>query len=79
MALNKNASYIEAMPSPILKAGPINTARELLDAMLECGYLIHLDTDDDLVVYQRHWVDDELTDLITIHKIELIKILKSEY
>ena len=77
LARNPNATSIKPMPAPILKVTSINTAQELLDAMRGCGYSLHVNTDDALVVDQIGWVDDELSDLITKHKLELINILKS--
>lgn len=46
------------------------------EVMRGCGYSLHVNTDDALVVDQIGWVDDELSDLITKHKFELIHILK---
>ncbi|NOT14548.1 MAG: hypothetical protein HOP21_03005 [Methylotenera sp.] len=77
LALNPNATSIKPMPSPALKVIQINTAQELVEAMRACGYLLHVNTDDALVVDPKHWIDDELSDLITKHKLELINILKS--
>lgn len=77
LALNPNATSIKPMPAPILKMIPINTAHELFNVMRGCGYSLHVNTDDSLVVDPKHWADDELLDLITKHKLELINILKS--
>lgn len=55
----------------------IQTANELLGAMRDCGFTINLDGDT-LLVRQNQWIDDELADLITRHKTDLIKILESE-
>lgn len=55
----------------------IQTANELLVAMRGCGFTINLDGDT-LLVGQLRWIDDELADLITRHKTDLIKILESE-
>ncbi|MDO9050983.1 MAG: hypothetical protein Q7U70_05790 [Methylotenera sp.] len=76
MALNPNATFIKPMTAPILKVIPINTAPELFHAMRGCGYSLHLNMDNGLVVDPKNWADDELLDLITKHKFELIKILK---
>jgi hypothetical protein len=77
LALNPNAISIKPMPTPIFKAIPINTAQELIDALHSCGYLLRVNADDDLVVDPKHWIDDDLSYLITKHKLELINILKS--
>ncbi|MDD2934803.1 MAG: hypothetical protein PHO76_13050 [Methylotenera sp.] len=77
LARNPNATSIKPMPTPILKVIPINTAHELVDTLRSCGYMLHVNADDALVVDQIGWVDDELSDLITKHKLELINILKS--
>lgn len=53
------------------------TARELIEAMRECGFTLNLDGDI-LEVRQARWIDDELATLIIQHKIGLINILKSE-
>ena len=53
MALNPNATSIKPMPAPILKVTSINTAQELLDAMRGCGYSLHVNTDNDLIVDQK--------------------------
>jgi hypothetical protein len=58
------------MPQPI-------TANELLDVMRNCGFTIRV-VGDSLEVRQARWIDDELADLITKHKVDLINILRKE-
>jgi hypothetical protein len=58
------------MPQPI-------TANELLDAMRNCGFTIRV-VGNSLEVRQARWIDDELEDLITKHKVDLITILREQ-
>lgn len=77
LALNPKAIAAEPIPSAIPKHKPIASAIELLDTMREAGFTISVNGND-LEIKQSRWIDDELANLITKHKIELIKLLESE-
>jgi len=53
------------------------TSIELLEKMRNGGYDVTLNNET-IEVKQAKWIDDELADLIRMHKPELIRILKSE-
>ncbi len=53
------------------------TANELLLRMREAGFTAKADGNS-LEVMQARWIDDELADLIRLHKVGLIEILESE-
>ncbi len=53
------------------------TASELLEDMRGCGFTLSLNGDS-LEVKQARWIDDDLKHLITIHKADLMQLLKSE-
>ena len=55
----------------------ILTAGDLLLAMRGCGFSLNLNGNI-LEVKEARWIDSELTELITTHKAELIKILESD-
>lgn len=55
----------------------INNASDLLNAILEGGYLIEL-KGNVLEVSPAFSIDDEMADLIKMHKAGLIKLLESE-
>lgn len=50
---------------------------ELLQQMREANFIVTLNSHT-LEVRQARWIDDELADLIRIHKLELINILENE-
>ena len=56
---------------------PVKTATELLEMIRLEGYMIEV-KDGFLEVKEARWIDDEMSDLIRLHKTELIKILGSE-
>ena len=56
---------------------PVKTATELLEMIRLEGYMIEV-KDGFLEVNEARWIDDEMSDLIRLHKTELIKILGSE-
>ena len=53
------------------------TAAELLNAMRDCGFTIHLNGDS-LKISRARWIDSELAELITTHKKHLIELLEIE-
>lgn len=53
------------------------TASELLNQMRKAGFVVTLNGNK-VNVKESRWIDDELADLITRHKTDLIKILESE-
>lgn len=53
------------------------TASELLNQMRKAGFVVTLNCNK-VNVKESRWIDDELADLITRHKTDLIKILESE-
>lgn len=55
----------------------INNASDLLNAILEGGYLIEV-KGGVLEVSPAFSIDDEMADLIRMHKADLIKLLESE-
>ena len=53
------------------------TAKELLFLMREAGFILTINAGR-LEVLKAHWIDDELADLIRLHKGGLIEILESK-
>lgn len=53
------------------------TATELLQCMRNADFIVTLNNNT-LEVKQARWIDDELADLIRLHKSDLIKILEGE-
>ena len=53
------------------------TAKELLNRMRSAGFDVSISTDGCLLVEEKRWIDDELNNLISIHRVEMIELLKA--
>ena len=53
------------------------TAKEFLFLMREAGFILKLNAGR-LEVLKAHWIDDDLADLIRLHKVGLIELLECE-